>query len=261
MSKRSTSETGHQRNLTNLEKLLISMINLGSAFNPTRPELQISGLQQLYQEAKMVLSQMAEREVVDKNASNTRSQAFKNLRPLVTRIINNMIANGLPEKAIEDARAIQRRMNGLRAGKKLNGTSNTEPPVETEDSPTESSNDNDVQASKTISVSRQSVDLLVEYLAKLVLLLQQNSNYNSNEAELQIGNLQMHVEHLRYLNTQAINAQIELEAVRIRRDAILYDKVNGLVARAKQVKSYIKAVFGSTSPQYKQISGLYFRYV
>lgn len=261
MPKRSTSETGHQRNLTNLEKLLVSMINLGPAFNPTRPELQINGLQQLHQEAKMVLIQMAEREVIDKNASNLRSKAFKNLRPLVTRILNNMIANGLPAKMIEDARVIQRRMNGVRADNTTNGTPIAAPPIETEDSSVESNGSDVATAPKTISVSHQSMDLLVEYLAKLVLLLQQDYNYNANEAELQIGSLQMHVEELRYLNTQVINAEVELENTRMRRDTIMYDKVTGLVVRAQQIKSYIKAVFGSTSPQYKQISGLYFRYV
>lgn len=44
------------------------------------------------------------------------------------------------------------------------------------------------------------------------------------------------------------------------RDAALYDIDSGLVAIAALVKNYVKALFGATSPQYSQISGLKFRY-
>jgi hypothetical protein len=42
------------------------------------------------------------------------------------------------------------------------------------------------------------------------------------------------------------------------RDALLYHPETGLKAIALNVKVYIKSIFGSQSPQYKQVSGLKF---
>ena len=43
------------------------------------------------------------------------------------------------------------------------------------------------------------------------------------------------------------------------RNKILYEENTGLVDIALDSKTYIKSVFGSTSPQYKQVSKLYFK--
>ena len=45
----------------------------------------------------------------------------------------------------------------------------------------------------------------------------------------------------------------------IDRNQTLYNPLSGLVKVAKEVKLYIKSVFGATSPQYKQISDLEFK--
>jgi hypothetical protein len=59
-------------------------------------------------------------------------------------------------------------------------------------------------------------------------------------------------------NTDAINAYTPLSNARIDRNKILYDETTGLVTVAGDVKSYVKSVFGGTSPQYKQVSKLKF---
>ena len=45
----------------------------------------------------------------------------------------------------------------------------------------------------------------------------------------------------------------------IERNQSLYNPLTGLVQTAKEVKQYVKSVFGTTSPQYKQVSGLEFK--
>ena len=46
---------------------------------------------------------------------------------------------------------------------------------------------------------------------------------------------------------------------RIARDKGLYSDKTGLVPIALEVKDYIKSVFGATSPEYKQVSGIKFK--
>jgi hypothetical protein len=66
---------------------------------------------------------------------------------------------------------------------------------------------------------------------------------------------------LKNANTAVINAYTTVSNSRIARDQSLYNPANGLCETAKEVKGYVKSVFGASSPQYKQISGLEFRTV
>lgn len=261
MTTKSKTETGHAKNVANFEDLIARCISYAGAYNPSRAELQIGALQQLYQEAQMILRNMAECEVMEQNATNQRAEAFKALRPLVTRIINTMKACGLSAKSIEDARAIQRKITGMRAAKKNETEETPVPEATTEQTAADVSETGVLTTPRTNSVARLSYDLLVEHFSKLVLLLQREINYNPNEPDLQLGGLQAFEQQLRTLTTTTTNAETASESIRIQRKAVLYDPANGLVARAQQVKSYIKAVFGSNSPQYKQVSKLAFRVI
>lgn len=51
----------------------------------------------------------------------------------------------------------------------------------------------------------------------------------------------------------------QLSNARLNRNVILYKPDTGVVVVAIAVKTYIKAVFGATSPQYKQVSGVEFQ--
>lgn len=59
-------------------------------------------------------------------------------------------------------------------------------------------------------------------------------------------------------NTALIHANTEYSNARLSRDQVLYNNLTGLCQIAKEVKQYVKSVFGATSPQYKQISSLLF---
>ncbi len=60
------------------------------------------------------------------------------------------------------------------------------------------------------------------------------------------------------LNANAVNAETALNNARLSRNEILYKADSGLVDTAASVKMYIKSLYGATSPQYKQVSGLAF---
>ena len=40
---------------------------------------------------------------------------------------------------------------------------------------------------------------------------------------------------------------------------MLYDPITGLVQTAKEIKQYVKSIFGATSSQFRQISGIEFK--
>jgi len=64
---------------------------------------------------------------------------------------------------------------------------------------------------------------------------------------------------LKAKNTAVINATTALSNARIARDKVMYSDDIGLIDIARDVKQYVKSLFGASSPQYKQISGLEFK--
>jgi hypothetical protein len=62
-------------------------------------------------------------------------------------------------------------------------------------------------------------------------------------------------------NYAVIAATTPLSNARIGRDAVLYKAETGLVDIAMDAKAYIKAIFGATSAEYRQVSKLTFKKV
>ncbi|MDR1582268.1 MAG: hypothetical protein LBS55_03255 [Prevotellaceae bacterium] len=48
-------------------------------------------------------------------------------------------------------------------------------------------------------------------------------------------------------------ANVPLANARQERDRLLYAPQTGMISTALQVKEYVKAVFGASSPQYKEV--------
>lgn len=114
------------------------------------------------------------------------------------------------------------------------------------------------ESQKSISASQMSFDNRIENMDKLIQLLSAQTGYTPNETDLKVTTLTTLLADMRTKNTGAINALTPLSNARIARNTILYATGTGLVDTAGEVKKYVKSVFGGTSPQYKQVSGLKF---
>jgi len=112
---------------------------------------------------------------------------------------------------------------------------------------------------KVISVSQQSYDNLVDHFNSLIELVASHTEYNPNEPALTISGLQNHLSQLKTANNNTVEANVAWSNGRINRDTVLYAEHTGLIDTALNVKSYIKSVFGTTSPQYAEVKGIEFR--
>ena len=83
-------------------------------------------------------------------------------------------------------------------------------------------------------------------------------SYTPNEADLSVASLTTFRNSLVAANNNVITSEVAYSNARISRDNLLYSKDTGLVEIALYVKNYVKSIFGATSPQYKQISGIKF---
>jgi len=104
-----------------------------------------------------------------------------------------------------------------------------------------------------------SFDSRLDNLDKLIKLLESIPVYKPNEADLNVTGLTALITDLIAKNSEVIATTTLLSNARISRDAILYKADSGMVDVALAVKNYVKSLYGSTSPQYKQVSVLEFR--
>ena len=235
------AETGHARNVERFTQLLSFVTSYGADYAPSNTTITIPNLQ-----AKLTASLAGIDGVSTARAGwivavNERENAFADLRRLTTRVINSFAASGAPQNAVDDAKTLKRKIDGVRA-KAL--------PQDNPNTPDDESQGN--------SVSQQSYTQLTEHLDNLIELLDGSGSYAPNETDLQLATLQTYSISLKNANTAVINSTTPLSNKRIARDEVLYADGTGLVDLAALVKKYVKSLYGADSPQFEQISGLKF---
>lgn len=247
----STSETGNAKNVANLEDLISFCVGYGGSYQPSKVAIQIPSLNTLLSNAQGSLSGVNTSKTAFINATNARQIAFDPLKKLCTRIVNALDATDATDKLVKDAQTINRKIQGKRAGDKTKPSPSPIPPAPPIPTPT--------PEDKSISVAQLSYDSLIDNFDKLITLISSEPSYTPNETDLQVSTLLTLLGNLKATNTAVVNAYTNYSNARITRDNILYAPISGLVDIALEVKKYVKSVFGASSPQYKQVSGLEFK--
>ena len=241
----SSSETGHAKNVANFENIMSICTGYGAKYNPGNNALKLQELNLLLNSAKNSLTAVNVALPPFDNAVAARDSAFAPVNKLITRVVNALGASDVPTQTVATAKTISRKIQGKRASDKTPALAND--PATPENG-----------SQKSISASQMSFDNRISNLEKLIQLLSAQDGYSPNEPELQVSSLTAVHETLKSTNSAAINALVPLSNTRIERNNLLYAKDSGLVDIAADIKKYIKSVFGATSPQFKQISGLKF---
>ena len=234
----STSEVGHAKNVANLQKLTEQVITFTN-YNPPVDNLKVVNLQTLYTTASAKLSEVEDKRHANKNAITLRQSSFENLKSTSTKIINHLEILGLPQRTIDQAKSLNRVIQG---GQKKTTT----PP------------DENGQPAPTVSTSRQSYTQQAENFGILLQLLATIPTYAPNEDDLKLTNLNAYKDSL-VSSTQSVDqTEAELNTKLIERDTILYADGTGLYSIAQNVKKYVKSLYGATSPEYANVSGIEF---
>ena len=236
----STSEVGHAKNVSNFHDLISFCQGYGANYNPSKASLKITALQTLETTAQNSLSAIIPLRTAYNDAVNARIQAFNGLKPLATRLINALQTTDASKEKIDDAKTFNKKIQGIRASASQTPVSPESPP------PT------------TISSSQQSYDQIIQHFAGLISVLESEPSYTPNETDLSIATLNDRLTLITQKNQDISNAYTAVDNSRIARNSVLYNSTTSLVSTAGEVKKYIKSVFGASSPEYKQVSGIKF---
>ncbi len=183
------------------------------------------------------------------NATNAREIVFSTLKKLSTRIVNALEATAATQQTIDDAKSANRKMQGKRSAA-------IKAPSAVADS-TDPSVTVTVEV-KSHSVSQLSFDGLVDNFSKLIQIVATEPSYTPNENELKVATLNTLLASLKASNTAVITTNTTYSNSRISRNTALYAPDTGMVDIALEVKKYVKSLYGSSSAQYKQLTGLKF---
>ena len=176
----------------------------------------------MYTDSTTKLGELEDKRHANKNAITLRQSAFENLKSTCTRIIKQLEILGLPQGTIDQAKSLNRSIQG-------NQKKTTTPPEEGKEAP------------KTVSTSRQSYTQQAENFGILLQLLATIPAYNPNEDELKLTNLTVFQTSL-VNSTQAVDqTEAELNNKLIERDQLLYADGTGLYTVAQNIKKYVKS--------------------
>ena len=237
----STSETGHAKNVTNFQTLITFVTGYGTIYNPTKLKLQLPNLITKHATGQNDIGIVITDNTAYNNKVNERFTEFSDVKSLSTRLTNALETTDASPEKIKDAKGFNRKMQGKRA-------STISAPI-----------DPNTPAPNTISSSQQSYDQQIQHLAGLNSVLLSELSYAPNETMLQTATVTAKLNTLTTKNNEVATAYTQVSNSRIQRNKTIYDKEDGIVDIALEVKKYVKALFGATSPQYEQISGIEFK--
>jgi hypothetical protein len=229
--KSSTSETGHSKNIANFQDLISFCQGYGSIYNPSKESLRITELQNQYQSSLDTLYQLKTSKVNFDTATNSRRIEFESLKPFSTKILSAFIVSGADKLAIDDMRGIHKKIQG----------------------PNYKKAKDESKEIKNISTSQQSYDRFIDHFVNLIKILEKSPTYNPNEEDLKISAIQAKIDAMKSTNINLINAYTEYNNAVIQRNVVLYNELTGLVQVSKEVKLYVRSIFGANSPQYQQV--------
>ena len=243
-------ESGHAKNTANFDHLIALLLTYGTNYTPSSPSLAITNLQTVLTNAQTALTTVKNEYNGWKNATNGREIAFDPLKGLSTRLLNTLVAVGANEQTIKDYKTLNAKVQGSKLTKADAGI--------IEDPNADAANKTTLPVKKTVSVSQQSFDNLIEHYDKIIKLLASVPAYNPTETALKVVTLQTTLANLKTANTAAYTSYAKVSNARIARNKILYENPDALIVLAKAVKAYIKGKFGASSPEYGQVSSIKF---
>lgn len=243
-----TYETGHAKNVANFETMISFVTAYGAAYNPSQTAIQLANLQAKVSEANAAINQLNTETANFGNAAASRELAFEPMQKLSTKILNALKASGVSKPIIDNLQTLNRKIQGKRATAKLSEEEKAALLAEGKEV-------------NQISVSQLGYENMLDTFDKQVRLLASIPQYAPNETELQLATLQNLYARLKAENMAVKDAVTKLSNKRLARNESMYNEETGLVALASFTKNYVKSLFGTNTPQYKQISALAFKTV
>ncbi len=228
----------HIKNVQSLEKLLGICTGFGESYQPGKQKLQVEAMAALVSQAQQCLREVAAAKAAYNSATNSREFVFDSLGPLRPRLIGALIASGVPQATVDDARVFVRKFNGYK------GTGR------------------DPLPSEATSRGRRARGLdyvsLAGHFEELLMALSDAEGYDPGQEDLLLSALEENLTAIRISNSRVAEAMHLLYLARNKRDDLLYRQPDSVYQVIRMAKEFVKSVYGLNSTEYRAVKGLTF---
>lgn len=242
----SRSETGHAKNVANFQTL-IAVVKTMDKYRPNSQEFTIAGLEATYQTASTTTRVLSQENITLGKLIEERQKLFEPLPQLSTRVVNALADTKASSGFKKNAAAIARKIQGRRA------TPIKKPAT---DATIQSGEE---ATPKTISVSQQGFDSMVEHFRKFTELLGTEPTYNHADKELSLEGLQLLVQKMETVNKAVKTTEATVGEQLRHRNKLLYQEETGLLNIASNVKKIVRGAYGARSAEAKAASAIRFK--
>jgi hypothetical protein len=233
-------ESGINTYVGHFDRLIDACESFGASYRPVPQNLLIPALRAQSEAVKAAITAVDSALPAYVAAEGARYAKFALLPPLATRVQAAAAVLGLPESIIVHIKEVVRKIRGQRAQK-------------LPDNPPEGDTE------KHISVSQKSFDEQIEHLNQLIALVDSQPAYVPAETDITVASLKIFLEDMRALHSAAVAAGFPVDAARQHRNELLFAPQTGMMPTGLAVKEYVKAAFGASSPQYKEVKPITFK--
>ena len=239
-------ETGHNKNVANLQTATIILTNLGGEYAPPQDLIKLPELQTLLTASQTALGEVDTAQAAKAVAVDDVQAEF----------------DGLPKYVVNIKRQVQVELNDPAFTDNLqNIVNNFSPPGRKTGIP-----DNpltpDIDESRTSqSQSQRSRDNQIAYLADISALLKTKPAYKATGTPYEVATIDAKIASLTAKSNAAGATVANLGNKLDARDAVMYNDETGIIPRIKLIKTYLTLKFGKDSAAYQQINALEFRKV
>lgn len=232
---------GHANNVANLQAAINHAKTLGTAYAPKPAYLKIPALETLYTAGRTALEAVDTKLAASKLEIDDRETLYETLDEPVRRSLAALKISGVTGEIYETAAAAAKKVTGDKKKKK-------ETPATA-----------DAEPAPTRSTAQLGYDNRAANFAAYVTLLESITAYDPNEADLKTTALRQLSDDLFAANQKNSVAESALNKTRTDRSKVLYTNPENVVSSGQMLKDYVKAAFGASSPEYRQISKLKFK--
>ncbi|WP_320052395.1 hypothetical protein [uncultured Acetobacteroides sp.] len=250
------SNTGHANNLANFKKIVGVTGELGAKYNPAQEMLKSLNLTKYGALGQKTLDDQQSAEAACSDAINVRFALFNDLDSFFPRVVSIYSISGVDAKALESIKAIARKMRPKSTSKKENKNLEATTALTTADAASAVTPETKPKAR---TASQLGYEDKASNFAQIASFVEANPKYAANEPELTKEGVRKYSDSLIAANDRCAAAEGALESARIERDRVFYTNPDSLYTIFHDIKRYVKGVFGSSSVEYKRISGIEFK--
>jgi hypothetical protein len=234
----SVSETGHNKNVANFASAIQVLVEMGSLYNPTNPNLLLANLNPVKTNLGGTITFLNNKKPIYKNAVAEREILIAQLPSRLTMSLNYAKSTNISQTDKENLSSQVKKMRGDKKAKVVNP---------------------ETAEGDSISTSQMSYDSRIANFDTYISQLSSLAEYNPNETVIQIADFQDYHQKLTNSSTLVNSAGNELITGRKNRNNILYNDQINVIQLMRDIKAYLKSLGSAAEPYYKAIVKLQFK--